>query len=203
MRQVGRAIALLAAGGSLTLCLLTAALWLHGRSGSDVLYLDHADPAVGVVTSCVIASSSNGTLGVSRQVTDFAGSLPAEYAVPDDAEDASWAGWRYRRSDDRIGSFDGTRDGERLHVGRFRVGRSVDASLWHCTIESRWVTVPTWSVAAGAGLWPTIVAARALRSRRRAAGGRCPRCGYDLRASPERCPECGAVVLAATNGNPL
>jgi hypothetical protein len=53
---------------------------------------------------------------------------------------------------------------------------------------SRRVTLPLWLPVLLLALTP---AAWTYRHLRRPGPGHCPRCGYDLRATPDLCPECG------------
>lgn len=60
--------------------------------------------------------------------------------------------------------------------------------------------IPNWFLVLACAILPTRWAAlRRGRWRREAlaASGRCPGCGYDLRATPERCPECGLYAAGA------
>jgi hypothetical protein len=63
-----------------------------------------------------------------------------------------------------------------------------------------WGPIPYWPVALLTASLPTWRSARSLGRRRtlaqRTAGGPCPACGYDLRATPDRCPECGTVFIS-------
>jgi hypothetical protein len=63
-------------------------------------------------------------------------------------------------------------------------------------------SVRLWPFALALGVLPLIVASTYVRAARRARLGRCPTCGYDLRATPARCPECGGVPgpVAVTDG---
>ena len=55
---------------------------------------------------------------------------------------------------------------------------------------------PLWAAAVPATVAPAVWAARRLTRRRTCRSGRCPVCGYDLRATPDRCPECGSEPAA-------
>jgi hypothetical protein len=59
----------------------------------------------------------------------------------------------------------------------------------------RALIVPYWRMAVLAAVCPSLWLVRSLR--RRSRDGRCPSCGYDLRATPDKCPECGAVPTKA------
>ena len=74
------------------------------------------------------------------------------------------------------------------------------AFSWYANDYNDWsyrqVTAPCWAIAAAAIPLPTIWLERRRKKVRAEMLGLCPKCGYDLRASPERCPECGTPVPA-------
>jgi hypothetical protein len=90
-----------------------------------------------------------------------------------------------------------------------------EVQWWHCNLvgaqlsighpdkfykhNGRWIPVrldvPHWMLLVAGSLfafWFKRRHNRALRCER-AAGGLCPKCGYDLRATPGKCPECGGA----------
>jgi hypothetical protein len=64
------------------------------------------------------------------------------------------------------------------------------------------ISIPLWMLVILMLMLPLGLSLRAafvrferyLRLRRAARRGKCPFCGYDLRATPQRCPECGKAV---------
>jgi hypothetical protein len=62
----------------------------------------------------------------------------------------------------------------------------------------RLALVPSWALAFILAVLPVASFGRWRRARTRCGGNLCPRCGYDLRATPDRCPECGVEPRGAT-----
>jgi hypothetical protein len=60
----------------------------------------------------------------------------------------------------------------------------------------RSLTVPHWFMIAALSLAPMGWVTGLWRDRKRYPKGHCPKCGYDLRATPQKCPECGRESAA-------
>jgi len=74
-----------------------------------------------------------------------------------------------------------------LHT-KFGPVAPVPVNVWTILVPWRYFLVPT---TLAAGVIVTVGTYRWRRRSSRVSRGLCPRCGYDLRASPDRCPECG------------
>ena len=57
-------------------------------------------------------------------------------------------------------------------------------------------SIPLWFIILLASIAPARLLQQRHRQRQQWMKGRCPRCSYDLRASPDRCPECGLLRTA-------
>ena len=65
-------------------------------------------------------------------------------------------------------------------------------------LDNRTLVLPCWLLVPLFAVLPIMWCRSELRRRRRDKAGLCPKCGYDLRATPDRCPECGTTMAATT-----
>lgn len=93
--------------------------------------------------------------------------------------------------------------GQLHQLGKSRLGfGAVSASNVRYGNDTEGVTaiaVPHWFLGLCLAAMSSFGFVKLWRRARRSPG-RCPACGYDLRASPGRCPECGADPIVAANG---
>ena len=194
-------------GLSLLLCLAAMKLWLrsygvhdefwwdrvsHGPQGQDVIQLD--------------VGCDRGGLYLARigyRYPQWLLKIHPEYRRSDGSYSA-------RRSRDSSGlyPYQGRRAG--APVALRRAGFELTTGLGPNPKDphrqhTAALVVPLWAVTLLTALASGRFLVRLLRRPTRLDGARpCPRCNYDLRATPDRCPECGtpAGSKKAPAGNP-
>jgi hypothetical protein len=168
----------------LLLCIALAALWLHSYRMEGRLWYS---PARGVNYRLAVGA---GSIILSRSV--LSGRTSGEFSDDFDRPPGRSLEWRHRTGPP-VSPF--TPEGSPRLVqwlGFDYLARDVGRPSFG-TLAFRRVVLPMWLPVLLAALPPAIALARRERRRRRTLKGLCPRCGYDLRASPGRCPECGRI----------
>ncbi len=123
-----------------------------------------------------------------------------EWEMEWDAEPRSGPSRRWPiASQHRCGNFELTDSGEGIIYVTVTAPNGIS---FPADAGMRFVRVPLWFIAAVTAVPPLIAGWSWRRRRRRASHGLCPRCGYDLRATPDRCPECGMVQPAVPASAP-
>ena len=167
---------------SLLLILAVCALWVRShRVGGSIVYTTLEPDAEGLHWNYGIISA-HGRATMSRVALPGHVPSPRRLSVATGRPDE----FQYDVADD-------SRAPLRYRLGFYGYWRTTSAGYTGRGWEVRF---PYWLVLILTSLLPLAESARIYRRRSPQAAGLCPRCGYDLRASPERCPECGTAHLA-------
>jgi hypothetical protein len=177
---------------SLLACIAATALWVRSYWGTD--YVSRATP-VPTTIGGVIAHHENkisctrGTMRFSDGGHEVYLHLTEPVATVTTAESARWSWGRLG-----VGHFGWETPSARSFANRLGFFSYQDglSTSFSDSSEHVW-TIPAWLPVIVCAIAPMIALWRLMRKRRRRLVGHCPRCNYDLRATPDRCPECGMV----------
>ena len=179
---------------SLLLCVAVGVMWVRGQRSADWFHWTQTREHEWRRETLV---GGGDGFYVSHQWFFFDNSGAArKYA----AGLGETSGFSHEASEPQKNPYSGTlwnRLGFGMVPGALRTDTSSDGPYRYVFSHAH---VPYWFVvvvlALPSCLWLARARARRVRARR-ARLGKCTRCGYDLRATPDRCPECGTTAPAA------
>ena len=157
---------------SALLCAVMIALWVRSYFATDFVGWSGPGRWYGAI-------STDGLLRLERGGYELGSRGWAYFAQP------RWARGVWHEAHSGGGRFSGLGFAIRK-IDYTNDGRQVRRSVY----------LPHWAVVLAAAIVPAASFRRMLvrrRHKRRRAGGLCPMCAYDLRATPSRCPECGTI----------
>lgn len=187
-----RRLVALAAALSLLLCLAMVALWVRSETTRDSVWSGHSTAWGGVLWRL---HSAGGRVSYEYATFDNEGRPrpPSRREVVFDIQPIRGSCTAENRSLEQS-----YRQRSGLAAGGFGLVWRHRSPPWTTRLA---VMTPYWFFVLLTLPAPSLWAARYFRRRRdqrRSAAGRCPACGYDLRATQGRCPECGAAALPGT-----
>jgi hypothetical protein len=182
---------------SLLLCMAVLVLWVRSYCVADAFAIRKVSGLVDYPTrQSLNVTSAGGGLGLYWGRREDAGYDSGFPGIEAWSRHIGWGkGWMIVRESSRAPV---DSDYPYLTGYRGKFGFAFDSFNFdpEGTTYVRGGVVPHAAVIALSGVLPVLSARRWVRTRRRRLNQLCPRCAYDLRATPNRDPECGEASRA-------
>ena len=205
MRRLARHLFTLCSAVSLLLFVASLVFWVRSyRVGDSLAHvgLNTGTKLMSVSGRFMIIRSEGGYPGAPREIGwNYESHKPGGYIrLLRWWERGGIAGFNVAVVEGHSFQEEGNWVGDQKHTSLLRESAPAPQPLPPGAIRDRqtFLIGPHWLLVALATPLPVSRLWRAARARQRRRRGRCPVCGYDLRATPGRCPECGTAPEVTT-----